>query len=372
MRGNRSLVTGIGSGARRSAIVVAVALVASVTAAGASTAPAAVPVRSQYETSTRAVSRDVGISVMLPDGHDLWLFGDTLVYNRVRNRWTPAQFIDGGTALEAKPSRGHVPVGQEYPAAAPSRLLPRPTNVYLPDGSGTPCTTRTAAYPARWMTGAAVLPGDRSNVVITYAEVCVQRDATMTVEGWGFVLYNWRTRRIAYGPDDVIPPKSNGSTLSDTLIYGTPVVDGNRLTLYSAQCVAPAGSCQVGEVWFTSMPATLSALRDPASYGPQLLPVSLPATWSAMAVSVSRFPAGWRLFETTAIWGTYKVFSAPSPTGPWQLERTATLPGCPTSTGFCWSIQGHPELSTTTQLYVSYAKPDVAPGGHVVVIAVPA
>lgn len=363
-----------GPDARRSVVLATVTmLIATVTgSAGASTTPTAVPVRSQYETSNRSVSRDVGISVMLPDGHDLWLFGDTLTYKRVGKHWTGEQFIDGGTAVEAKPTRGQVPRGQEYPKASPSRLLPVPNDVYLPDGSGTRCTKQTAAYPARWITGAAVFPSNRSQVLITYAEVCIQNGATMTAEGWGFVLYNWKTRRIAYGPDDVFAPNKNGSTISSAEVFVTPVFDGNRLTLFSAECVAPTASCGVGAVWFAAMPATVAALHNPASYQAQLLPLSLPATWSAMSISVSRFPAGWRLLEITSIWGTYKVFSAASPTGPWQLERSATLPGCPTQTGICWAVQGHPELSTTNQLYISYSKPDAGPGGHIVVSAVPA
>src|SRR6185295_9842044 len=77
----------------RISVATFVALVASVaapigapldTVAGAAAKPAirAVPLLSSYETATRSVSRDVGISVLLPDGHDLWLFGDTGIFQR--------------------------------------------------------------------------------------------------------------------------------------------------------------------------------------------------------------------------------------------------------------------------------------------------
>jgi hypothetical protein len=91
-----------------------------------------------------------------------------------------------------------------------------------------------------------------------------------------------------------------------------------------------------------------------------------------MSVSVNRYPAGWRLIQLTSIWGTYKIFSASSPTGPWQFLRSATLPGCPTRTGICWTPQGHPELSTSNQLFISYTKPNAGPGGHIVISAIPA
>jgi hypothetical protein len=369
-----------GSGTRRVTRVVVVAVAALAAGIGgvadANTGATAVPLRSQYETSTRSVSRDIGISVELTAGHDLWLFGDTLTYKRVGNHWTGAQFIDGGTAVEAKPRRGQVPQGREFPHASPSRFLPVPNDVYLPDGSGRRCTTRTAAYPARWITGAAVLPSNRSQLLITYAESCIQHasggGATITTEGWGFVLYNWRTRRIAHGPDDVFAPSKSGNAISSTNVFVAPVFDKGRLTLFSSQCDAPDGTCAVGQVWFVTMPATIAAMGNTASYQTQLLPLALPATWAPMSIAVNRYPAGWRLIQLTSIWGTYKVFSASSATGPWQLLHSGTLPGCPTHTGLCWSPQGHPELSTKTQLYISYSKPDAGPGGHIVISAIPA
>jgi hypothetical protein len=344
--------------------------------ADANTPPTAVPLRSDYETSTRSVSRDIGISVELPDGHALWFFGDTVTFKRVGKHWTGSQFIDGGTAVIAKPTRGQVPKGREFPNASPSRFLPVPNNVYLPDGSGTRCTTRTAAYPARWITGAAVLPSNRSLLLITYAESCIQHSSdvgtTITAEGWGFVLYNWRTRRIVDGPDDVFAPSKSGSAISSDQLFVTPAFDRSTLTLFSSQCNAPFGGCAAGLVWFVTMPATIAAMSNPASYQLQLLPLDLPATWAAMSVSVNRYPAGWRLIELTSIWGTYKTFSASGPTGPWHLLRSGTLPGCPTQTGLCWTPQGHPELSTRTQLFVSYSKPDAGPGGHIVISTIPA
>jgi hypothetical protein len=368
-----------GSGIRCVAGVVVAAVAALAAGIGgvadANTVPTAVPLRSDYETSTRSVSRDVGISVALPDGHALWFFGDTLTLKRVKKQWIGRQFIDGGTAVMAKSKRGQVPKGREFPNASPARFLPVPNDVYLPDGSGTRCTTRTAAYPARWITGAAVLPSNRSLLMITYAVSCIQHSSdggtTITPEGWGFALYNWKTRRIVHGPDDVFAPSKSGSRISSNQLFVTPVFDNGRLTLFSSQCSALTGGCTAGLVWFVTMPATIAAMSNTASYQLQLLPLAPPETWAAMSVSVNRYPAGWRLIELTSIWGTYKIFSASSPTGPWQLLRSGNLPGCPTRTGLCWSPQGHPELSTGTHLFVSYTKPNAGPGGHIVISAIP-
>src|SRR5258705_8447002 len=66
----------------------------------------AVPVRSSYETATRAISRDIGLSVALPGGHALWLFGDTGIYQKTGAGWQRTGFLDGSTALLAKYAKG--------------------------------------------------------------------------------------------------------------------------------------------------------------------------------------------------------------------------------------------------------------------------
>jgi hypothetical protein len=119
------------------------------------------------------------------------------------------------------------------------------------------------------------------------------------------------------------------------------------------------------------MPFTTRALNNPGSYTLQSLPIDLPSIWAPLGVSVKRYPAGWRLIEMTSIYGTYKIFSAGHPDGPWHLHSQGTLPGCPTQHGFCWTVQGHPELSTIKHMFISYTDPDTGPGGHVVLSALP-
>ena len=177
----------------------------------------AAPVLSHYETATRALSRDIGITVVLPDGHDLWIFGDTGISKR-----NPAGdsvntgFVDGSTALEARVIPGQVPHGGEFPLQWPSRLVPPPKDVYLPDGSHRDCVQPDgyAAFAARWPTGAAVRPGNTSELLVTYSEVCVTEPPgsgpQVRTEGWGCMLYDWRARRIALGPIDVFRPHANG------------------------------------------------------------------------------------------------------------------------------------------------------------------
>src|SRR5260221_528263 len=62
-----------------------------------------VPVPSTYETAARSISRDGGVSVALPDGRALWLFGDTGIYERSPGApWNETTFIDGSSAMIAR------------------------------------------------------------------------------------------------------------------------------------------------------------------------------------------------------------------------------------------------------------------------------
>src|SRR5258707_14287640 len=63
-------------------------------------------IHSKYETAKRSISRDIGISAQLPDGHQLWLFGDTGIWQRDSSgKWHQGRFIPGTTPLLAKGAR---------------------------------------------------------------------------------------------------------------------------------------------------------------------------------------------------------------------------------------------------------------------------
>ena len=348
---------------------------AAATAATATPAIRVVPVDSSYETPTRAVSRDIGLSVALPDGHDLWVFGDTGTYVRApKGAWKPSVFLSGSSALEARDVRGAVPHGGEYPSGVPSRFIAEPANVYLPGGTDRHCTDQTAAFPARWPTGLAVMPTNPSDLLVTYSEVCVTRlpggAPSIDTEGWGYLLFNWRTHHVDHGPVDVFRPKRNGKAIADSLLFESPQFDNGRLVLFSSTCAAALVSCRTGTVWSTTVALTTAALDNPASYVPTTVATDDSQGWSPLSISVARFPSGWRLVEATSIAGGYAIYSAATLAGPWHFLRSGTLPGCPSRVAFCFGLQSHPELSTATSLFLSYKDPDSGPGGHVVVSAV--
>ena len=337
-----------------------------------------VPIRSSYETASRAVSRDVGISVALPDGHDLWLFGDTRIDQRnVAGGWDLVDFVDGSTAFETDHARGRVPNGVEYPAATPTRFIPVPTDVYFTDGSGRPCVkgVSDAAFSARWPTGAALMPGDNSEVLVTYSEVCVVYPAggspQDTTEGWGYLLYNWRTEHIDVGPVDVFVPHLDGAEIAPTSRFGSPVFDNGKLTLFVTACPPRYLGCVTGQVWSVTMPATTAALNNPASYSLRLLSTDASGSWQPLGISVGRYPAGLRMVAWNSIAGNYKIYSVASLDAPWHLDRSGVLPGCSGHALFCFALIGHPELSTATDIVVSYFDPDSGPTGHVVISSLP-
>ncbi len=94
--------------------------------------------------------------------------------------------------------------------------------------------------------------------------------------------------------------------------------------------------------------------------------------WTPLSISVGQFPSGLRMIETTTIDGSYNLLGATKIGTPWHLIRSGVLPDCnPNSVGYCQGVEGHPELSTNSTIFISYKDPNSGPGGHMVVSAVP-
>jgi hypothetical protein len=345
-----------------------------------SMAPA--PVLSLYENPSRSVTRDDGLSVALPNGSDLWIFGDTAVYNNDGSgKMVVSAFIPGGTAAEGPYATGQVPTsltevpnpGRPLSPSAgnpPGAYMPTPTDVYLPDGSGGRCTPAPGRYPARWPSGAALIPST-SDVLLTYVDVCVTGSFQFDVEGWGFMEYNWRTNGLDLGPDDVFPPSPSGATLSPERQLGSPVINDGRVDLFSSNCTVLYVSCLAGQTYFTTVLDTAPALSNPASYHVEPAVTDGSAIWQPAGIAVAKYPdAPLRMIEMTGIAGTYDVLTATTPAGPWHLEMLGTVPGCQDlHSGFCYALMGHPELSNQSQLMISYYDPGAGPVGHMVAAA---
>lgn len=326
------------------------------------------PVNANQETTTGTVlQRDAGISVGLPSGRDLWIFGDTSSFSA--NASQSNAFIGGSTAAAGRYIPGRTPTALKDiqpagslaagPNAAPVQFIPTPTDTVMPDGSGRACTTANGAvYTARWPTGAALLDNP-ANLLVTYTDVCVTTATNFTVEGWGWMIYNWRQGKIKTGPIDVFPPAANGAPLPSDRAYQSPIVANSQITFFTSDCTHLFIACTGGTVGTTTMADNALTMAFPISYVGHPAVTDGVAPWTPVNVSVAAYPSGLRLIEQTSIGGTFLVFSSATPTGPWHPFLSGTLPGCSTTPrGFCYAFVGHPELGSNSNLVVSYFKPD--------------
>jgi hypothetical protein len=340
------------------------------------------PVNANQESTTgTTLQRDAGISVALPNGRDLWIFGDTSSFSADSSQ--SSSFIGGSTAAKGRYIPGETPTalkdvqpaGTSSSPTAPAQFIPTPTDTYMPGGSGRLCTPADGAvYTARWPTGAALLD-DQKEFLVTYTDVCVTSATSFTVEGWGFMTYLWRFGKIKTQPYDLFPPSTQGTPLSPDHVYQSPIVANGQVTLFTSVCTSLYIACTGGSISVTTVADNLLTLAIPSNYVSRPAATDGSAPWMPVNVSIAAYPSGLRLIEQTSIGGTFIVFSALSPTGPWHAFYSGTLPGCSTTlTGFCYAFVGHPELGSNTSLLVSCFKAD-SPGnanvGHVDLALVP-
>jgi hypothetical protein len=338
--------------------------------AGAATTTLLGPVLTKDENPVQTTNRDIGISVALPDGNALWVFGDTPTLEYAAGAWKTTHFVAGSSAAIGPYTPGHVPapmtqliVGNPLkPDNQASRFVPAPANVRMPDGTGRVCNQANGATEpgGRWVTGAALLP-DNVNVLITYIGVCVATLSHLSVQGFGFMEYDWVHNTISVPPVDVFPPAVNGATLTGVNRLGSPVVSGSNVTLFSETCCSP------GDFHAVTIHADVASLSNPASYATHTIPTLHSAVNGLTDMTVGVYPDGqYRLVTMTDQAGGYAAWSAPAADGPWTQTATGTLPGCAAAPDPCYSLIGHPELSTASALFVSYYRPGYGPGvpGH--------
>ncbi|MGI8331644.1 hypothetical protein ACRYCC_16895 [Actinomadura scrupuli] len=364
------------------ALLLTVALTAP---ARADVAPPA-KVLSRFETSAAGnnVSRDCGFSKKLPGSstQSLWLFCDS--------SWsgTSSGFWLGATAAVGAYTPGQVPTTlTEIPTppaaiAAPSNrppagFLPVPSGLVLPDG--TTCQVPGSSYGASWISGVAQEPStaDTTKLLITYADVCVHANG-LPAERFGLVEYKPSTNALS-GQTQVFTTLSG---LPFQKVLGSPIFSGGYLYLFGYVCDSSAfGVCAGGRVTLARVTATQTAWRVGSNYR-----YWNGTGWSAnyadaqsvlsgakpIAVHVEDFSAlgkGFVLIEQPDITGAFRVWRSTSLTSGWTITRTGNAPcGGQAGLNLCRAYFGHPELSTSSNLLMSYYDPS---NDHVGVMAVP-
>ena len=384
------------------AIAGCLGLVAACAAAPPTPRPAPWLVRSDYQRVTgQAVRRDCGYSSPLPGrpGWSLWLFCDTVVTS-ADGRAIDRLILGTDTAAEGPDQPGlppgwltEVPTPPARPtpptrpalsaAAAPQPFLPAPDGLELP-GSLLPCAG-AGSYPAAWISGVTAAPPAAGRLLIAYDDYCVTGSADApAAERFGLVEYDPAVNVL--GPVTPVFRSGFGLPLPPQQVLGSPVVsDDGYLYLFGfCQAAPPPAGCGTGRVFLAR---TVDA---PADWGnPFAYQYWTGDGWSAQASAAgSLIPAGQPLglsvgdyaadghglvmIEQTTLAGGFQAWQARSPAGPWRrllAARVPCTPGAdPGAEGLCRALIGHPELSTPSDLLISYYDPG---NGQVSVAAYP-
>jgi hypothetical protein len=355
----------------------------------ADSAPPAQVLSNFENTYGASLSRDCGFSTPLPanPATSLWLFCDTAIYGLNQQlQYHETGFIPGSTAAEGPFTAGEVPQGlSELPTPptalpsmpnsdGPAQFLPTPSG--LVTSTGQPCNSANGAYAASWIMGVTQEPASANpaDVLIAYDNYCVQGTFTFDPEGFGIAEYNPATNTV-----DRQVTIFTGTNVEPQQMLLSPVFSGTHLYLFGYQCTSrdSFGDCTGGSIYLARTGDTASSWDSPSSYqwrdggtwttaaasATSIIPSATPATISA--ANFSSVGQGVVLIEQTGPGGNFIAYEPVSSlTGTWRQVISASVPCGSSSTGICHALIGHPELSTASELMISYFDPAQGPAGH--------
>jgi hypothetical protein len=347
-------------------------------------------VNSNFENTYGAsLSRDCGFSMPLPanPATSLWLFCDTAIYGLNQQlQYHLTGFIPGSTAAEGPYMAGAVPQGLSelpMPPAAlptmpnsdgPAQFLKTPSG--LVTSTGQPCDSANNAYAASWISGVTHEPStaNPADVLITFDNYCVESSLSFNPEGFGIAEYNPATNTVVSQTTLV-----TGAAVPPQHMLVSPVFSGSHLYLFGSQCASQDqfGDCTSGSIYLARTGVTASSWDNPSSYQwrdgstwtsaassatsiiPSATPISAPTVGDFSSVG-----QGIVLIDQTNVGGHFVAYEpVASLTGTWKQVISASVP-CGSGSGLCHAIIGHPELSTTGELMISYFDPAQGPAGH--------
>jgi hypothetical protein len=355
------------------------------------TPPPPKQVMSNFETHNSAnIVRDCGFSQPLPGdpARSLWLFCDTDIYgfNSAR-RWTRSRIIDGSTAAEGPVTPGKTPDGLSEVAKpgsgvraipnddAPEQFLPTPSGLHT--SAGLSCDQANGAYAASWISGVTADAARRADVLISFNNVCVSiSSGRAEVEGFGLTEYDPASNTLA-SPVTVFMT-ANGQPMAAQEVLGSPIFFGGDLYLFGSRCAevydATCLPNRGNAVYLARVPANSASWANAASYRWY----AGQSAWTATARGAASIFSGSRpletsvenfsdvgkglvLIEQTNDVGAFTVYRAARPAGDWVKTTSASLPCTSEGVSFCRAIIGHPELSTGSDLLVTYFNPGAGP-----------
>lgn len=343
-------------------------------------------------TAGDSIDRDCGFSDAIGRGEALWLFCDTQIYDRDGE---PGAFIPGATAAEGPYVAGEVPMAlrevprppkpiSRYPHdAGPQQFLPPPEDVHAPGGGS--CSGGDE-YAGSWPSGLTTIPASNTLLVI-YDEVCV-KNGFPSVEGLAMREYDPSANTLS-NPYEVLKPSSSGATLPTAEQLGSPIFSEGHLYMFSGTCSQrdEYGDCVSGAVYLMRTLARHRYYTDRARYEWETSGGWAKSSSSAVsiiagakpedpaAVTVNSYPGhGLALITQTNLGGGYEIWLSPTRNpsiGHWTAGPSgAKLRGCSAGRGLnlCRALTGHPEISNSNSMLMSYFDPEI---NHVYVVAVP-
>jgi len=325
-----------------------------------------------------SIGRDGGYSVPLDGNKSFWIFGDTMV--RTLDQVSKVLFFSPGSSVAigpTSPTQLPTDLREVIPNVGIAPLLSKPiTPAFLPKpkvaylaGTKNLCSPAAGRFAARWPSGATRLPGS-PNILITFVDACVNGPQS-AVEGFGVAIWSSKTFKFVLPATDLVTPTAPGRQLNWATVWTSPIAQANGSVDFFSTADDPT---QPGtSLLRAAHVAKGSSLIKLASYVSQPLPGPLNGSFPGRLLQVAAYPGEqpgtmtYRAIGSQFSLGTARISSAPSLTGPWSDDGSAALPDCPRPQGtYCWSLIGHPELSTSSSLVVSYYAPGtVRDYGHV-------
>lgn len=339
-------------------------------------------VLSTADTANYRIARDAGISVQYSTSPPLtlWVFADTTVPGHIG-------LIPYGTAAQGSFAPGVVPTAlNELPTppsppqtglTAPAPFFPAPAPLLKVNGGS--CGT-SGSYAADWVMGGAKIPNS-SNVLLVYGEVCVESSPlAFTTERLAVGEYNPFTNTFVTIDHPFVASPLNAGLAVEKMLHA-PVFANGYLFLY-------AGDLANNAIYIARVPANQTAWSDPSKYkwwngadwtknssaAVTIIPGAYPL---ANAVSVADYSTNsshkYVLVEQTGFRSAgFQTYESTSPRGPWLAGLAAQPPdACVGGTFGCYAVNGHAELSTSTQFVYSWWSVDDRSGeGHIRVGAV--
>ncbi len=263
--------------------------------------------------------------------------------------------------------------GPDTPGTAPTLVENGPYGVpaqFLPASTSTSSCTRTP----RWASG-MILLAFTTKIMIPYVVQCVNGLDYSTSLRFGITEYDASTNQfVSAGTNDAI---FQAASLGVAYQLGSPAYYNGFYYFYGSHCDSSAYTvCTSGRV----LSARVAVGSNGATTRPWLNPMNYQwwdgSKWQSNVFSAQSIIAGitpvgdvsvdwypqfgkYLLVEQTDGVGRFRVWQSSDPGQGWTVRASGQVPNCqPNSKGsLCRALIGHPELSTSTQLAISFFHP---------------